>query len=132
MNAPTKYVLILLLTLAAVMASLVIIFGWTEFIDAIGGLKSFGGLVALILMLIVLIATLAWLMVHNYHTAGGDLDGGTFARDISVAVIIMLILGAIGYNWIDLPSGAGMKVAGAVIVCAFLAFIETWVGRVDE
>jgi hypothetical protein len=132
MNVATKYVLILVSIVATVMAGLVIIFGWTKFIDAVGGLKSFGGLVALILMLIVLIATLAWLMLHNYHTDQGALDGGEFARDIIVATIIMVILGAIGYNWIDLPSGAGMKVAAVVALCAIASIITTWIGRIDE
>lgn len=132
MNIATKYVLNLIAILSAMVACLVTIFGWTKFIDAVGGLRSFGGLVSLVMMVVVLIATLTWLMLHSYRNDQGHLDAARFARDIIVACVIMVVLGAIGYNWIDMPSGAGVKVAASIAICAVAALASTWVGRVDE
>ena len=127
MNAPTKYVLNLLTILTALVLCVVTIFGWNNFVDAVGGLRSFGGLIALTIMGLVLLGTIVWLQVHDYTG-----NNGAMVRDAVVAFIIIVILGAIGWNWIDLPTGAGLKVLLALVISAIAALITTWIGYVDE
>ncbi len=127
MNAPTKYVLNLITILVALVLSTVTIFGWNNFITAVGGLKSFGGLIALTVMALVLLATIVWLQLHDYTD-----QTGAMVRDALVAFIIIVLLGAIGWNWIALPSGAGVKVLVALVISAIAAVVTTWLGYVDD
>ena len=127
MNAPTKYVLNLIAILVTLVLSTVTIFGWNNFVEAVGGLKSFGGLIALTVMAMVLLGTIVWLQLHDYTD-----NNVAMVRDALVAFLVIVVLGAIGWNWIDLPSGAGVKVLAALVISAIAAMITTWLGYVDE
>lgn len=127
MNARTKYVLNLLTILTALIFSAVTIFGWNKFVDAVGGLRSFGGLIALTILGLGFVGTIVWLRIAAF--TGFD---RVVVRDVIAAFFILLALGAIGWNWIDLPTGAGVKVLVGLIISAIAALITTWVGYVDE
>jgi hypothetical protein len=127
MTLTTKYVLNLLTAMVLAVFVTSVLFGWSEFIDKLGGLKSFGGLIALLTMGIVTIGGIIYLMRSNYENRNS-----AFVRDLILAVLAVAILAAISWSWVDLPNGTGARLLLCIGVCGIAAAITTWFGYVDD
>ena len=127
MNFILKLICNILLATALVVFISILQFGWTDFTVALGGVKSFASLVAILLMLAVIIGGVAFLQDQDY-------TGRMTARLIHmiVAVVVVAILAAIGYGWFDLPSGAGLKVLISLLAIVVVSFASTWLGYVED
>lgn len=122
-----KYLTNLTIATVLIMMVCLIFFGWAEFTEALGGVKSIGGLVALIIMGSIVAGGIVYLQGRDY--------GGWTAERIAhlfIATAIVLILGAIGLSWISLPDGAAMKVLAVIIAHLIAAGLFTLVGELDR
>jgi len=126
MSIPQKYLANLAIMLVMTVITCSVFFGWSNFTDALGGIKSFGGLVALIVMGVIVIGGIIYLQGHNY--------GGWTAERIAhlvIATIVVAFLGLIGLSWLSLPDGDAMKVIGAIVAHLVAAGLSTLVGELD-
>ena len=127
MNTVNKYVLNMMTNVALVVFVCAVLFGWSDFTDALGGVKSFTGLLALLVMGSIVVGGIVFYQRQDY-------------TDRLTAQITHLVIGlgvtatltSVGYSWVDLPNGAGMKVLVALAACAVAAVITTWLGYVDD
>lgn len=127
MNTTTKFVLNLLMSTALAVFTASFLFGWGEFTDKLGGVKSFAGLIALLVMGAVIVGGIVYLQRTSYADRTSAM-----VRDAIVATVAVVVLSAIGYNWIDLPTGAGLKILLVMIACAVVAAAATIIGYVED
>jgi hypothetical protein len=126
MSIPQKYLSNLVIAICLTVVVCLTFFGWADFTEALGGVKSFGGLLALIVMSAVVVGGIIYLQGRNY--------GGWTAERVShlvIATLVVLILGAIGLSWISLPDGAAMKVLAVIAAHLVAAGLSTFVGELD-
>jgi len=127
MNAVTKYLLHVLGCVALAAFTCAVLFGWHDFTDALGGARSFAGLVALLFMGGVIIGGILFLQGQNYT----DRLRARLTHLI-IAFGVVSLLAAIGYSWVDLPNGAGIRVLVAVSACLVVAAASTWIGYLED
>lgn len=127
MNIPTKYSFIFILSAALVVFGCSVLFGWGNFVDKLGGVKSFAALIALIFMMLVVIGGIVYLQLRDYEDQTPAL-----IRDLVIAALVVFILAGVGYSWLDLPNGAGMKVLTCLAAIAGVSGVALWVGRRPE
>lgn len=91
MNLATKYTFNYLVGTALAVFIAVFLFGWHEFADKVGGVKSFVGLVAVLAMAAVVLLGINHLQATDYNGRGG-----ARVRDLLIAFIVAIVLGIIG------------------------------------
>ncbi len=127
MSIPQKYLANLVIVITLTLIVCLTFFGWNDTTEALGGVKSFGGLLALVVMSAIVIGGIIYLQGRNY--------GGWTAERIShlvVATLVVLVLGVIGLSWISLPDGAAMKVLAVALAHLAAAGLSTFVGELDR
>lgn len=127
MNIATKYAFTTLLNAALTVFICSILFGWDDFTEKLGGTQSFAGLVALIIMGLIILGGILYLQMRDYEDAMPAM-----IRDMVIAALIVFILGGIGYSWLSLPNGAGVKVLLSLVAIAAVSALEVWICRRDE
>lgn len=127
MNFALKLICNILLITALVVFISILQFGWTDFTNALGGVMSFAGLIAFLAMGAVIIGGILFLQDQDYTNR-------MTARLIHlvVATIVVVILAIVGFQWVDLPSGAGMKVLVSLVSILVVSFASTWLGYVED
>ncbi|MDB5165348.1 MAG: hypothetical protein JWM00_238 [Candidatus Saccharibacteria bacterium] len=127
MNIPTKYAFTSLLNAALAVFTTSLLFGWGDFTDKLGGAKSFAGLVALIVMGAIIVLGILYLQFRDYNDSTPAL-----IRDMILAALVVFLLGGIGYSWMTLPDGAGVKILASLAAIAAVSGVEVWLCRRDE
>lgn len=124
---PTKYVFTFILSAALVVFGCSVLFGWNNFVDKLGGAKSFAALVALIIMGAIIIGGIVYLQLRDYENQMPAL-----IRDATIAALVVFILAGIGFSWLSLPNGAGMKVLACLAAIAVASGAVLWIDRRPE
>jgi hypothetical protein len=127
MNIVTKYVLNLIVSTALAVFACAVLFGWHDFTDALGGVKSFAGLVAVLVMCAIILGGILFLQDQDYTDRWA-----ARITHLIIAFAVVIVLGLIGWNWVDLPNGAGAKVLSVMVACIVAAAIETLVGYIED
>jgi hypothetical protein len=127
MNISTKYAFTSLLNAALAVFVTSVLFGWHHFTDKLGGVQSFAGLVALIVMVAVILFGIVYLQMRDYTDAAPAM-----IRDLVIAALVVLILAGIGYSWMSLPNGAGVKVLACLVAIAVVSGAEVFLCRRPE
>ena len=132
MNIVTKFAFTTILnaTLVAFVSS--ILFGWNKFVGTMGGTESLLGLIALAIMGAVIIGGAAYLMVHDYINEETGIIWFVFLRDLAITTIIVVILAGVGFSWLSLPNGAGVKVLICLILITVISGAQVAIGRHEE
>lgn len=127
MNIPTKFAFTSLLNAALAVFIASLLFGWSDFTDKLGGAKSFAGLVALIAMGVVVVLGILYLQFRDYNDSTPAL-----IRDMILATLVVFLLGGIGYSWMTLPNGAGVKILASLVAIMAVSGVEVWLCRRNE
>lgn len=128
MSIPKKYLAHLSIMTALILLVSCLLFGWSNLIEALGGIKSFGGLLALLVMGAVVIGGITYLQGHDY---GGGWSTKRMVHLVA-ATTVVIILGVIGLSWLSLTVGAIVKVTCAILLVMIAAAASTLVGEVAE
>ena len=78
---------------------------------------------------------MAAIIVGGIHILqDNDYTGRMRARitHLVLGVVVVFALGAIGISWVEMPTGAGLKVLACLAAAAILAAASTAIGYVED